>query len=77
VKCQFGQKIQIFQSNGGGEYEDKCFSAAVLLINILPSPILKMESPFYYLFGKQLDYRLYGCLGIDASHSLVVIQRLN
>lgn len=46
------------------KYWIDCFSAAVFLINRLPTPSLGMESPFFCLLGKQPDYftlRVFGC----------------
>ena len=47
------------------EYWTYAFSAAVYLINRLPTPILDMRSPYYTLFGTAPNYdkiRVFGCL---------------
>ncbi|GKV11134.1 hypothetical protein SLEP1_g22416 [Rubroshorea leprosula] len=54
----------MFHANIPSKYWVECFSTAVFLINRLPSPTLKMDSPYFRLFQKHPDYsslRVLGC----------------
>jgi histone deacetylase 1/2 len=46
------------------KFWDEAFLTAIFLINHLPSPVIKNDTPYERLFGKQPDYsflRTFGC----------------
>ena len=53
----------LFHAHLPPRFWTNCFSIVVFLINRLPSPHLNMESPFFRLYGRNLDYSSLRVLG--------------
>ena len=54
-----------FQSRVPISFWGDCIQTAVFLVNRLPTPVLKLKSPFSVLYNKEPDYtqlRVFGCL---------------
>ena len=51
--------IMMFHARLSSHFWVECFSTTAFLINKLPSPHLKMDSPFFWLFGKHPDYSTF------------------
>lgn len=53
-----------FQSKVPVTFWGECVASTTFLINRLPSPILKDNTPFQVLYGKELDYHVLRTFGV-------------